>query len=174
VAQMADRDGIVYLRTTRGATPVIYHEDEQFVIGGSRVLRSSEEDDLVIIGAGVTAHEALQAAENLAQEGINARVIDLYSVKPVDKETLLEAVEATGGGPFITVEDHWAEGGLGDAVLEALAHAKSRPRIVVKLAVREMPGSGKPEELMAQAGIDAASIVQAARGLVAARAGSRE
>jgi transketolase len=174
VAQMADRDGIVYLRTTRGATPVIYHEDEQFVIGGSRVMRSSEEDDLVIIGAGVTAHEALQAAENLAQEGINARVIDLYSVKPVDKETLLEAVEATGGGPFITVEDHWAEGGLGDAVLEALAHAKSRPRIVVKLAVREMPGSGKPEELMAQAGIDAASIVQAARGLVAARAGSRE
>lgn len=172
VPAMADRDGIVYLRTTRGATPVIYHEDEQFFVGGSKVLRASAGDDLVIIGAGVTTHEALRAADILAQEGISARVIDLYSIKPIDKRTLVEAAVATQG-PLITVEDHWAEGGLGDAVLEALAGTEPRPRIV-KLAVRDMPDSGKPEELLARAGIDADAIVRAALPLVGAKAGTRE
>ncbi|HZA23479.1 MAG TPA: transketolase, partial [Dehalococcoidia bacterium] len=138
VAQMADRDGIVYLRTTRGSTPVIYDEHERFLIGGSKVLRATADDDVVLIGAGITTHQALQAAHRLEQQGVRARVIDLYSIKPVDKDTLLEAAAATQG-PVITVEDHWPEGGLGDAVLEALADAPARPR-VIKLAVRDLPG----------------------------------
>jgi transketolase len=166
VAEMADRDGIVYMRTTRGATPVIYDENESFHIGGSKVLRSSGADDLVIIGAGVTTHEALKAADKLREQGINARVIDLYSVKPIDRDTLLEA--AATQAPFITVEDHWPEGGLGDAVLDALSDSERRPR-VTKLAVRHMPGSGKPADLLADAGIDADSIVEAAQKLVAVR-----
>lgn len=167
VAEMADRDGIVYMRTTRGATPVIYGENESFHIGGSKVLRSSNDDDLVIIGAGVTTHEALKAADKLGEQGVNVRVIDLYSVKPIDKDTLLEAAAAQA--PFIVVEDHWPEGGMGDAVLDALSDAERRPRII-KLAVRHMPGSGKPADLLADAGIDADSIVEAAQKLVAVRA----
>lgn len=171
VAQMAEQNGIVYLRTTRGSTPVIYDEHEQFPIGGSKVLRATADDDVVLIGAGVTTHQALQAADRLEQQDISARVIDLYSIKPIDKDTLLEAIAATQG-PFITVEDHWLEGGLGDAVLEALADIPARPR-VIKLAVRELPGSGKPEDLLAEAGIDADSIVEAARMVVAEKAASR-
>ena len=166
VAEMADREGIVFLRTTRAATPVIYGADEEFPIGGSRVLR--EGDDVTIVGAGITLHEALKAAETLESEGISARVIDLYSVKPVDGETLRAAVEATGGR-ILTVEDHWPEGGIGDAVLEALSDGESSAR-VVRLAVRDMPGSGKPAELLAAAGIDAEHIAEAARSLVGARA----
>ena len=162
VEQMADRDGIVFLRTTRAATPVIYGADEEFPIGGSRVVR--EGDDIAIVAAGITLHEALQAAEELEGEGISARVIDLYSVKPVDAETLRTAAEATGGR-VLTVEDHWPEGGIGDAVLEALSDGEAPVR-VVRLAVREMPGSGKPAELLAAAGIDAEHIAQAARSLV--------
>jgi transketolase len=168
VAQMADRDGIVYLRTTRADTPVIYGPDEEFPVGGSKVLRSSEDDDVAIVAAGITLHEALKAADALADEGVNARVIDLYSVKPLDVETLHAAAEATGGR-LITVEDHWAEGGLGEAVLSAFADAEERPR-VVKLAVTEMPHSGKPAELLAAAGIDAEHIAEAARQLVRERA----
>ena len=166
VAAMADREGIVFLRTTRAATPVVYSADEEFPIGGSRVLRDG--DDIAIVGAGITLHESLKAADALAGEGINARVIDLYSVKPVDAEGLLAAAEATGGR-VLTVEDHWSEGGIGDAVLEALSDSESPPR-VVRLAVHELPGSGKPEELLAAAGIDAEHIVEAARSLVGARA----
>jgi transketolase len=166
VAEMADREGIVFMRTTRAATPVIYGADEEFPIGGSRVLRDG--DDVAIVGAGITLHESLEAADRLAAEGINARVIDLYSVKPVDGETLRAAAEATGGR-VLTVEDHWPEGGIGDAVLEALSDGDT-PARVVRLAVRDMPGSGKPAELLAAAGIDAEHIAEAARALVGARA----
>jgi transketolase len=166
VAEMADREGIVFLRTTRANTPVIYGADEEFPIGGSRVLR--EGDDVTIVGAGITLHEALKAAEELVGEGIEARVIDLYSVKPVDGETLRAAAEATGGR-ILTVEDHWPEGGIGDAVLEALSDGEA-PARVTRLAVRDMPGSGKPAELLAAAGIDAEHIAEAARALVGSRA----
>jgi transketolase len=164
VEAMSDLEGISYLRTLRPDTPVIYGPDEPFEVGGSRVLRSSDEDEVTIVGAGITVHEALSAAELLAADGISTRVIDLYSIKPIDRETLLEAAEATGR--IVTVEDHWAEGGLGDAVLAALADADDRPR-VVKLAVEGMPTSGKGTELLAQAGIDAEHIAEAARRLVA-------
>ena len=162
VEAMADREGIVFLRTTRAATPVVYGPDEEFPIGGSRVLRDG--DDVAIVAAGITLHEALTAAEQLDADGISARVIDLYSVKPVDVETLRAAAEATGGR-VLTVEDHWAEGGLGDAVLEALSDGEVPVRLQ-RLAVREMPGSGKPAELLSAAGIDAEHIVRAARELV--------
>ena len=165
VAAIAERDGISYLRTLRPATPVLYSPDEEFEIGGSRVLRSSDEDEVALIGAGITVHEALKAADALADDGIAARVIDLYSIKPVDVETLAAAAEVTSGR-LVTVEDHWAEGGLGDAVLDALADS-DEPAHVVKLAVREMPRSGKPEECLAAAGIDAEHIAAAARKLVA-------
>ena len=165
VAAMADTEGISYLRTLRPATPVLYSPDEDFEIGGSRVLRSSESDDVALIGAGITVHEALKAADALAAEGINARVVDLYSIKPLDEETLRAAAEATDGR-LVTIEDHWAEGGLGDAVLAALAETDDPPQ-VVKLAVRELPKSGKPEELLARAGIDAEHIAAAAQKLVA-------
>jgi len=164
VAAMADVDGISYLRTLRPATAVIYGPDEAFEIGGSRVLRSSDDDEVALLAAGITVPEALKAAEQLAEDGISARVVDLYSIKPLDAETLVAAAEATQGR-IVTVEDHWPEGGLGDAVLAALADTEDPPR-VVKLAVQEMPGSGKPEELLAAAGIDAGHIADAARRLV--------
>jgi transketolase len=163
VAEMADRDGIVYLRTTRAATPVVYGLDDEFPIGGSRVLRDG--NDVTIVGAGITLHEALKAADRLSAEGIDARVIDLYSVKPVDAATLRAAAEETGR--ILTVEDHWSEGGIGDAVLEVLAAAE-QPARVVRLAVHDMPGSGKPAELLAAAGIDSAHIAGAAHALVGA------
>jgi len=166
VEQMADREGIVFIRTTRAATPVIYGAGEDFPIGGSRVLR--EGDDVTIVGAGITLHEALKAADELEADGISARVIDLYSVKPVDGETLRAAADATGGR-MLTVEDHWPEGGIGDAVLEALSDGET-PARVVRLAVRDMPGSGKPAELLAAAGIDAEHITEAARAIVGSRA----
>ena len=166
VAALADTEGISYLRTLRPATPVLYAPDEEFEIGGSRVLRSSDADDVALVGAGITVHEALKAADALAEEGISARVVDLYSIKPLDEETLRAAVEATGGR-LVTVEDHWPEGGLGEAVVSALAATDDPPR-VAKLAVNGMPRSGKPEELLADAGIDAEHIAAAARKLVAA------
>jgi transketolase len=162
---MADTEGISYIRTLRPATPVLYSPDEEFEIGGSRVLRSSESDDIALIGAGITLHEALKAADMLAEEGVTARVIDLYSIKPLDVETLRAAAEATDGR-LLTVEDHWPEGGLGDAVAGALADSDEPPRIL-KLAVEGMPSSGKPEELLAEHGIDAAHIAEGARRLVA-------
>ncbi len=166
VELMADRDGIAYIRTTRGKTPVIYGPDERFEVGGSRVVRSSRDDQVTIVGAGITLHEALKAADELARDGVGARVIDLYSVKPVDVRTLTEAARDTDA--IIVVEDHWPEGGLGDAVLDALADSDERPPIV-KLAVREMPGSGTPEELVDAAGLSARHIVDAARRLAGGR-----
>jgi transketolase len=163
IPQMADRDGIVFMRTTREKTPILYDPGETFEIGGSRVVRRSEDDAVTLIGAGITVHEALKAADALAADGINARVIDLYSVKPIDAATVRTAGRETGA--IITVEDHWGEGGIGDAVLDCLAAEQPHPA-VVKLAVRGMPGSGTPAELMAAAGIDAAHVAEAARDLV--------
>ncbi len=164
VTALADTEGISYLRTLRPATRVLYGPDEDFEIGGSRVLRSSDDDDVAIVAAGITVFEALDAADALAREGIAARVIDLYSIKPLDTATLHAAAEATQGR-LVTVEDHWPEGGLGEAVLAAFADADERPRVAL-LAVRGMPGSGTPEELLAAAGIDAEHIAAAARSLV--------
>jgi transketolase len=167
VAEMADRDGIVFLRTTRANTPVLYAPDDDFPIGGSKVVRDG--DDVTIVGAGITLHEALKAADALAEEDISARVIDLYSVKPIDADTLHTAAEATGA--IVTAEDHWPEGGIGEAVLAVFAADDERPPIV-RLAVQGMPGSGKPAELLAAAGIDADHIADAARTLVSATAGA--
>jgi transketolase len=164
VARMAETDGIVYLRTLRPATPVLYGPDEEFEIGGSRTVR--EGDDVAIVGAGITVHEALKAADVLAKDGIEARVVDLYSIKPLDADTLRSLT-----CPIVTVEDHWPEGGLGEAVQSALAAAGHRPP-VVRLAVHEMPHSGKPAELLAEAGIDAAGIAAAARSLVRDQVGA--
>jgi transketolase len=165
-AELAGHYGIGYLRATRGDTPVIYQPGEQFPIGGSKVLRSSDADQVTIIAAGITVHQALGAADALAAGGIAARVIDLYSVKPVDAQGLRAAAEATGA--FVTVEDHWAEGGLGDAVLAAFANGHRAPWIT-KLAVHTMPGSASPDEQLHAAGIDAKAIEAAARALVADR-----
>jgi transketolase len=165
VERMAGEDGIVYIRTLRPNTTVIYGPDEEFEIGGSRVLR--EGDDVTIVGAGITVHEALKAADALAEDGVEARVIDLYSIKPLDEETLRASVEATGGR-LVTVEDHWPEGGLGEAVITALAET-GVPLHAIHLAVSDMPRSGKPAELMHAYGIDADAITAAARRLVEAR-----
>ena len=167
VATMAELEGISYLRTTRAATPVVYGPDDDFPVGGSRVLRSSEDDDVTIVGAGITVVEALAAADALAEEGISARVVDCYSVKPIDAEGLREAAAATGA--LVTVEDHWPEGGLGEAVLSALVGLDEFPAIT-RLAVTGMPGSGTPAELLAAAGIDREHIADAARRLAGARA----
>ncbi|MDQ4035344.1 MAG: transketolase [Chloroflexota bacterium] len=169
VPQMAEREGIVFMRTTREKTPILYQPGEEFHIGGSRVVRGTDDDAVTLIGAGITLHESLRAAETLAGEGINARVIDLYSLKPIDAETVRLAARETRA--IITVEDHWPEGGIGDAVLDVLAEEQPHPP-VVKLAVRGMPGSGKPAELLAAAGIDASHIADAAREIVG-QAGAR-
>lgn len=163
VAQMVDRPGIVYLRTTREKTHVIYPVDQRFVIGGSAVLRQSDRDQAAVVAAGITVHEALKAQAVLAESGIAVRVIDAYSVKPIDGETLARAARDTGA--LVVVEDHWAEGGLGEAVLSALAGSAPFPR-VTHLAVREMPGSGTPDELLDAAGISARHIVRAVTALV--------
>lgn len=171
VAEMADREGIVYLRTTRMKTPVIYSHEEEFPIGGSKVVRSSDQDKITVIGAGVTLHEALKAYEQLKNEGISVRVIDLYSIKPIDAETLFQAASDTQGN-FILVEDHWIEGGLGAAVLEAFTGVDNAPIYVgpklrvIHLAVRNMPESGQPEELLHVEKIDALAITEAVKSLL--------
>ena len=162
VKAMAATAGISYMRTTRGAYPGLYPSGETFPIGGSKVLRSSEQDTVTLVGAGVTLHECLGAAEQLAAEGIHARVIDCYSVKPIDTATLTAAAQATGGC-FVVAEDHHPEGGLGEAVTSALVAAGQENLAIAHLAVREMPGSGTGVELLAWAGIDAEHIAAAAR-----------
>jgi transketolase len=163
---MADTPGIVYMRTTRGAYPTLYGAGEAFKVGGSKVLRQSPKDKVTLIGAGVTVHNCLAAADALAAKKISARVIDLYSVKPIDARTLREAAKVTKGR-LVVVEDHYPEGGLGAAVLEALA--ADPPVRLAHLAVKDLPTSGKPEELMNAAGISSKHIVAAAAKLVAAR-----
>src|SRR5437868_1385936 len=166
VAQMADREGITYMRTTREKTAIVYDKGESFPIGGSKVVRGgSSKDRATIVAAGITLHEALKAVDVLAHEDIPVRVIDLYTVKPVDAETLAEAARATGGR-IVVVEDHWVEGGIGDAVLAALADRGFRDLRYRHLAVRKMPGSGKPAEMLDDAGISTVHIVRAVKALL--------
>jgi transketolase len=167
VAAMADRDGVVYMRTTRANTPILYPATEEFAIGGSRVVRGGGADDQVtVIAAGITLHESIKAADALAKSGVKVRVIDLYSVKPIDAKTLWAAVVATGGR-IVVVEDHWPEGGIGEAVLAAFSGAEMKAGLRWKhLAPRDMPGSGKPAELLHAAGIDADCIEKAVRALI--------
>ena len=164
VAAMADTGGIRYLRTTRNPTPVLYSADDSFEVGGAKVVRQSPDDQVTLVGAGITLHEALAAADALGADDISARVVDAYSIKPIDAATLTEAARATGGR-LVVVEDHWPEGGLGDAVLEVFADSDTHTRIVC-LAVDGMPTSGKGPELLAAAGIDADHIADAARKLI--------
>jgi transketolase len=167
VAAMADTKGISFLRTLRGKTPVRTPAGEPVRVGSSRIAYGEDADDVAIVACGVTVDEAVRAAEALEQDGTHARVLDCYSIKPIDGEALRAA--ARDCGALVTVEDHWPEGGLGDAVLEALADTDERPR-VTKLAVREMPVSGTPQELMREAGIDAQAIAAAARKVAKATA----
>ncbi|GAA1840948.1 transketolase [Asanoa iriomotensis] len=164
VRAMVGLDGVSYLRTTRGAYPVLYDQGEDFPIGGSKVLRSSPDDAVTLVGAGVTLHQCLAAADQLAADGIRARVIDLYSVKPIDTATLRDAVAATDGR-IVVVEDHHPEGGLGSAVADALLAAGAPTLRFTHLAVRELPGSGSTAEQLGAEGIDADTIAGAARAL---------
>jgi transketolase len=156
---MREHRGVSYLRTTREATPVLYDAGDSFAIGGSHTVRSSGEDAVTLIGAGITLRECLSAAGQLAEKGISARVVDLYSLKPVDAETVVKSAQETGA--IVTVEDHWAEGGIGEIVATVLADAGVSAKLE-RLAVSERPGSGPPADLLAAAGIDAAHIVAAA------------
>jgi transketolase len=161
VALAAYHPGPAYIRTSRPKTPVIYRNDEPFEIGGLKVLRQSADDVATVIGAGVTVFEALKAYDQLKASGVSIRVIDLYSLAPVDAKSLVEAARATHGN-LITVEDHYPVGGVGDAVAEAVASAGFTVR---RLAVREIPRSGKAEELLDRFGISARRIVEAVQEL---------
>ena len=162
VEQMADTPGIVYMRTTREKTPKLYEGTEDFHVGGSKTLRSSDADRVTLVGAGITLFESLAAADALAGDGIAARVIDLYSIKPIDRDTLREALAETG--LIVTVEDHWLQGGIGDAVLSALAEdGAPLSGSVLKIGVTQMAGSGAPEQLREWAGISAARIAARVR-----------
>jgi len=165
VDAMAVTPGISYIRTTRGSYPGIYPAGEIFTVGGSKVLRSGDRDQVTLVGAGVTLHECLRAAEILQGGGVDARVIDCYSVKPIDTRTLTAAAETTSGR-IVVAEDHHPEGGLGSAVADALLAAGQRDLAIAHLAVREMPGSGTGKELLAWAGIDADHIAAAAHKLI--------
>jgi transketolase len=168
VYEAAYRPGPVYLRTSRPKAPVIYDPGETFPVGGLKVLRSSTEDAVTVIAAGVTLHEALRAYEQLERAGIRIRVVDLYSVQPVDSATLLQCARETAGR-LITVEDHYTAGGIGDAVATAVASGGFTVR---RLAVTEIPRSGRPEELVDRYGISARHIVDAVRQTSAAQRGN--
>ena len=166
VAAMADLPGIVYMRTTRANTPIIYDANEEFPVGGSKIVRGGGADDAVtVVAAGITLHESVKAADALLKTGVKIRLIDLYSLKPIDAKTLAAAVNATRGR-LVVVEDHWPEGGIAEAVLAALAEQATKNVTLRHLAPREMPGSGKPAELLHAAGIDADCIEKAVRGLL--------
>ena len=158
-AVAAATPGLVYLRLARPKSPVIYAASEMFPRGGSKTLRSSDHDVATVVAAGITVHEALKAHETLAKDGIAIRVIDAYSIQPIDRDALVAAGRATGGR-IVTVEDHYAAGGLGDAVSEAVADQGFR---LTRLAIREIPRSGKPDELLDRFGISARAIVEAVR-----------
>jgi transketolase len=163
VAEMADREGIVFLRTLRPKTPVIYDSSEEFPVGGSKTIRSSDDDAVTVVASGITVPEATKATDELQESGISVRVIDAYSIKPIDGDKIRAAAQVTGG-KVVVVEDHWPEGGLGEAVLSALSEEPNTLHFE-HLAVEGMPGSGKSEELMDAAGISANHIVDAARKL---------
>ncbi|MGA3293454.1 MAG: transketolase [Candidatus Acidiferrales bacterium] len=162
---MARRTGINYMRTSRPKTAILYSKDEKFPVPGFKVLGKSPQDRVTVIGAGITVHEALKAADELKAQGTAIRVIDLYCVKPLDGNALAAEIASTGGR-IVTVEDHWPEGGVGEAVLSALAQAGVAPAACRQLAVTGMPHSGKPEELVDAFGISARHIVAAVRGIV--------
>jgi transketolase len=164
VGQMVHTDGVVYLRTTRGDYPVIYPDEETFAVGGCKVHRAGPGDQVALIAAGVTLHECLTAADELTATGIAARVIDMYSVKPLDRDALVDACHVTGSR-LVIGEERYPAGGIGGAVLEALADAGVPALKVVHLAVTGLPGSGTPAELLDAAGISARHIVAAARRL---------
>ncbi len=167
VAAMADLRGISYIRTTREKTAILYRPEDEFPIGGSRVVRGGGPDDLVtVVAAGITVHEGVKAADELARAGVKIRLIDAYSVKPLDARGIATAVRETGGR-LVIVEDHWAEGGLGDAVVSGLVSLGVKDIALRHLAVRDMPSSGKPAELVEAAGIAARDIAAAVRALVA-------
>ncbi len=158
----AHAEGITYIRTSRPKTPILYSIDEKFPIPGFKVLRRSDKDSVTIIGGGITVHEALKAADQLKAQGIAVRVIDLYCVKPLDGAAIAVEVNATGGR-LVTVEDHFEEGGIGEAVLAALLDAGSAPSKIKRLAVHGIPHSGKPDELVDAFGISARHIVSAVK-----------
>lgn len=164
MGEMVNCEGIVYMRTTREKLPVLYSSEETFSIGGSKVVKSSANDKAAVIGAGITLHEAIKAAEMLASEGIAIRVIDLYSLKPIDEATLKAAAKECNN-TLIIVEDHWAEGGLADAVNAVFMESGADHPVIKHLCVTEMPSSGKPYELLAAAKIDAAAIVATVKAL---------
>ena len=165
VDTMARRVGINYLRTSRPKFPIIYSKDEKFPLPGFKVLRKSDQDKVTVIGAAVTLHEALKAADELKKSGTSIRVIDLYCVKPIDGKAIAAEIAATGG-KLITVEDHWPEGGIGEAVLSALAAAGASPSKFKLMAVNGMPHSGKPEELVDAFGISARDITDAVKAII--------
>ncbi|MDH4064891.1 MAG: transketolase, partial [Acidobacteriota bacterium] len=158
VGEMASRHGPTYMRTSRPKTPVIYENDEAFPIGGLKVLRHSNADVATVVAAGITLFEALKAYDVLRSEGVSIRVIDLYSIQPIDAHALVSAGLDTER--IITVEDHYVVGGIGDAVARAVAGAGLT---VTRLAIGEIPRSGKPDELIDRYGISARSIVAAVR-----------
>jgi transketolase len=162
VETMARRPGINYIRTSRPKTAILYSKDEKFPVPGFKVPRKSAEDRVTVIGAGITVHEALKAADELKKAGTPIRVIDLYCLKPIDGKALAAEI-AGSGGRLVTVEDHWPEGGVGETVLGALAQAGSAPSKYRMLAVRNMPHSGKPDELVDAFGISARHIVEAVK-----------
>jgi transketolase len=158
----AGHHGVVYIRTSRPKTPLLYPAGESFRIGGLKIVRSSAADRAVVVAAGVTLHEALAAHEQLQADGIAVRVVDLYSVKPIDAAGLVSAGREAGN-LIVTVEDHYAEGGLGEAVLAAVAGSDIA---VVKLAVTALPRSGPSRELLERHGIGRRAIADTVRQLV--------
>jgi transketolase len=166
--EAARRPGICYIRTSRPKTPVLYTADEKFPVPGLKVLRQSAADKVTVIGAGVTLYEALKASDQLKSAGVAVRVIDLYCLKPIDSAALAENVRATGGR-VVTVEDHYAEGGLGETVLTALVEAGVALSAVRRLDVDRVPHSGKPEELLEAFGISARHVVEAVNAVLQAK-----
>ena len=163
VETMAHHKGMVYMRTGRPKTPILYDQNETFTIGGSKILRQSDNDQLTIVAAGVTLFEALKAYDELQKSGITVRVIDLYSIVPIDVATLKQAAIATNN-LVLTVEDHYLHGGLGDAVLSALSTEGVR---LHKMGIQEIAHSGKPAQLLDRYGISVRAIVEKAKHLVA-------
>jgi transketolase len=161
VKEAARQKGMAYIRTTRPATPILYSAEEEFPAGGSKILRQSRQDAVTVVAAGITVHEALRAADLLTKEGINIRVIDAYSVKPLDAGTIIKSAGETGGR-VVVAEDHFEQGGLGAAVALILPEKK----LWKHLCIRDIPRSGRPEELMAKYGIDAAAIMVAVKSLL--------
>jgi len=161
----ASHPGPFYLRLSRPEAPILYGADERFEIGRCKVVRQHGDDRVVVVAAGVTLFEAISAHDTLARDGIHVRVIDLFSVRPVDRDALVEAARACGGR-VVTVEDHYAHGGIGDTVLASLSGTRA---VVHKLAVREIPRSGKPAELLDHYGISARSIIEAVRTMMGER-----